>query len=553
MADSNYLKTKVLVIGAGPSGLSFAISAKKKDPNLEICVIDKSQDAGNHILSGAIIDSKILDNFIEKYIGSLDENEELKKELSLKVTGEKMFFLPNSKLSFDILKILNIAKKFYKPFASMLHQEDYVVALSSFVRALENYAKKIGVEVYHSFAAKEVIFNEESKLISGVKLVDLGLNETGEHQINYKEGEKIECEFLVLAEGVDGLLLEDLVKKVGLKRKTPQLYSVAVKEIISVSKEQYESFGKNNVIHSLGYPLCNFYSINLFGGGIVYPLEDQKLAVGIIVGLDWKYPDFCAQDALERFKNHPAIKKYIDGGEVVEAGAKMIPEGGFNAIPRSAFDEIGFNNAIILGDSAGFVDMRKIKGVHNAIRSAEAGSEALIRALDNNKNFARFYTENLKNNGVLDELYFSRNFRQTISKFGNFFGMPLSIFSHFLPDVKAEEDFKILSKKSYPLKLEKKFNKDFFVAMAKCEHRETQPNHITILDPKVCLKCQTEYNSPCIAFCPAGVYEKDSGGEAKPLNPSNCLHCKTCQRKCPYQNIKWSVPEGGSGTKYRRS
>ncbi len=550
---TNYLKTKVLVVGAGPSGLSFAISAKKKNSNLEICVIDKSADAGNHILSGAIVDAKILDNFIEKYIGSLDENEELKKELSLTVDGEQMLFLPNSVFSFDIKKVLNILNKFYKPFSSMLHKNDYVVSLSSLVRVLENYAKKIGVEVYHSFAAKEVIFDETSKAIRGVKLVDLGLDEKNERQANYTAGETIECDFLALAEGVDGLLSESLVEKAGLKRKTPQLYSVAVKEVISVTKEQYEKFGKNHVLHSIGYPLCNFYSINLFGGGIVYPVEDQKLAVGIIVGLDWKYADFCAQDALEKFKTHPAIKKYIDGGEVIEAGAKMIPEGGYNAIPRSNFDEIGFNNAIILGDSAGFVDMRKIKGVHNAIRSAEAGSDALMKSLDNNKDFARFYTENLKENGVLDELYFSRNFRQIISKLGNFFGMPLSIFSHFFPDIKGEEDFKVMSKKSYPLKLKKNFDKDFFVAMAKTEHRETQPCHIKILDPNLCLKCQEEFGSPCIAFCPAGVYEKDNNGDTKPLNPSNCLHCKTCQRKCPYQNIKWTVPEGGSGAKYKRS
>lgn len=561
--NNNYLKTNVLVVGAGVAGLCFSISLKVLNPSIEICVIDKSKDAGNHILSGALIDADTLNNFISNYILDFNNDEkevnEIKDSISLSVEKERLLFLPNSKLSFDVSKILKFYSKFYKPFSNMLHinkdgKGDYIVSLSTFVRALENYAKKLGVEVYHSFSASDLVFSDDKSFIKGVKLVDSGLNKEGEKQINYKEGEVIEANFIVLSEGADGLLTEKLIKEASLKRETPQVYSIGVKEVIRVSDEQYKAFGDNNVYHVLGYPLFNFLNLNMFGGGTIYPLKDNMLSASIIVGLDFEYKDFTPQDALTRFKEHPSIKKYISNGEVVEAGAKMIPEGGFNAIPRGQDNEIGFKNVIILGDSAGFVDMRKIKGVHNAIISAEAGAKAVVSFKDDNLSFAKNYTKLLEETSLLKELRLAKNYRQIISKLGNFFGMPLSIFSNFIPfNIKTKEDYKHISDKSYPLKLEKRFDKDFFTLMAKTEHRENEKSHLIIKDSTLCAKCDKEFSCPCISFCPAGVYEKNNEGMTKALNPSNCLHCKTCQRKCPFNNIVWTIPEGGGGAKYKKS
>ena len=558
---NNYLKTKVLVVGAGVAGLSFSIALKKMKPDIEICVIDKSENAGNHILSGALIDADVLDNFIEKYISDIDENAKLLKDaIKYNVNKESILFFPNSKVSINLAHILKFSSKFYSLFGKMLHKEknkkgDYIVSLSTFVRALEDYAIKQGVEVYHSFSAQDLIFNEDKSLVKGIKLKDQGLDKEGNKQVNYKEGEVVESDFIILAEGADGLLTEKLIKEVNLKRMTPQIFSIGVKEVISVKKEQFEAFGNDNVYHVLGYPLFNFFNLNMFGGGILYPVNENELAVGMIVGLDYKYNDFVPQDALERFKEHPKIKKFIQNGKVIEAGAKMIPEGGYNAIPRGVNQEIGFKNVVILGDGAGLVDMRKIKGVHNAIKSGEASAKALINSINDNKSFASNYTKELKELGVLKELYISKNYRQIIERLGNFFGLPFSIFSNLIPfSIKSKEDYKHITSKSYPLKLNMPINKGQFVGMAKAKHREDEPSHLIIKDSEICHKCEKKYKSPCISFCPAGVYEMNFvKGYAVPLNPSNCLHCKTCQKKCPFNNIIWSIPEGGEGAKYKKS
>lgn len=559
--NNNYLKTKVLVVGAGVAGLSFSIALKKLQKDIEICVIDKSENAGNHILSGALIEADTLDDFICNYITNIDEDAPLLKEtIKNNVNKEGILFFPNSKLSIDLVKLLKISSKFYSLFSKMLHKEknkkgDYIVSLSSFVRALEDYALKIGVEVYHSFSAENLLFSDDRSFVRGIKLKNQGLDKDGNKQINYKEGEEVEADYIILAEGADGLLTENLVREANLKRTTPQIFSIGVKEVISVTKEQYETFGRDNVFHVLGYPLFNFTNLNMFGGGILYPVNENELAVGMIVGLDYKYNDFVPQDALVRFKEHPRIKKFIEGGKVIEAGAKMIPEGGYNAIPRGSDNEIGFKNVVILGDSASLVDMRKIKGVHNAIKSGVAAAKGLVNSIGNNLHFAINYTNELEKLGVLKELYISKNYRQIIEKLGNFFGMPISIFSNLIPfNIKSKEDYKHMSLKSYPLKLEKPFNKGQFVGMAKAQHREDEPRHLIIKDNDICLKCEQKYKSPCISFCPAEVYEKNFvKGYAVPLNPSNCLHCKTCQRKCPFNNIIWSIPEGGEGAKYKKS
>jgi len=339
-----------------------------------------------------------------------------------------------------------------------------------------------------------------------------------------------------------------------LKRQSPQLYSVGVKELIQVSTEQYGKFTATRVVHAMGYPIWTpVIGPGMFGGGIMYPGAQNHISVGMIVGADWKYHDFNPQDALTNFKNHKFVKQFIEGGEVVEAGAKMIPEGGYYAIPRDQNSgSIGKANVMILGDSAGFVNMLKIKGLHNAIDSGICAAKAIAVSMDNPETAAVRYTKLLEQSNVDKEMKSAMNFRQTIARFGPLQGMPLSVLGGLLPKFNVEQDYEAMTIADYRLKCDKPFDKDSFTAVAATEHREEQPSHLTILDETICaLQCGPKFNNPCITFCPAGVYETIHD-KVKPANPSNCLHCKTCQRKCPFDNIRWTVPEGSGGPRYKR-
>jgi electron-transferring-flavoprotein dehydrogenase len=282
------------------------------------------------------------------------------------------------------------------------------------------------------------------------------------------------------------------------------------------------------------------------------PVSQNHISVGMIVGLDWKYCDFSPQDALANFKNHRFVKKFIDGGTIVEAGAKMIPEGGYYALPRNPqTSAIGKGNVLILGDGAGFVNMLKIKGLHNAIKSGIAAGRAIAECANNPAATASKYTELLNMLGVMREMKQAAKFRQTVAKFGPLFGMPASALGDKLPLFKIEKDYQVMTSKKYKYKPAKSYDKNTFTALAASEHREEQPSHLTIINTNICAQqCTPKLNSPCITFCPAGVYETVSG-QVKPANPSNCLHCKTCQRKCPFDNIRWTVPEGGGGPRYK--
>jgi electron-transferring-flavoprotein dehydrogenase len=255
---------------------------------------------------------------------------------------------------------------------------------------------------------------------------------------------------------------------------------------------------------------------------------------------------------LTLFKNHKFVKPFIDKGQVVEAGAKMIPEGGLYAIPHDPeTNSIGKGNVMILGDSAGFVNMLKIKGLHNAIDSGMAAGKAAFQCLKNPSDAAARYTACLMETNVMKEMESAANFRQSVAKFGPLQGMPLSVLGNWLPNFHIDPDYKEMARGKYRLKPALKFDKDTFTAVAATEHGEEEPCHLHILQPDICQRqCKPRFGQPCITFCPAGVYEEVQG-ILKAANPSNCLHCKTCQRKCPFDNIRWTVPEGSGGPRYK--
>ena len=570
-----YSKTSVLIVGAGPAGLAAAIKLKTIKPEIDICVVEKSADLGNHNLSGAVLEAEPLHTLLDSAVPGWKDSDAANEVLANKIDKNNIMFLLGKKLAFNIFFALKLAKIFHLGFGQMLHKGDYSVSISKLTRWMGQIAKDLGAEILAGFAAEDIIFDVaraaspckpgqacpergrgdgRATKATGVKLVDQGLDKEGNRQPNFVEGEIIEADFIVLAEGCDGLVTEKFVEKAQLQRESNQLYSVGVKELIKVSHEQYNKFTSSRVVHAMGYPIWTpVIGPGMFGGGIIYAGAQEHLSVGMIVGADWKYCDFNPQDALTNFKNHRFVRKFIDGGTVVEAGAKMIPEGGFHAIPRDPqTGSIGRGNVMILGDSAGFVNMLKIKGLHNAIDSGIQAAKAIADTIDSPEQAAVKYTDLVNRSNIAKEMKSAGNFRQAVAKFGPLQGMPLSVLGGLLPKFNIEKDYEAMTTAPYRLKPNQKFDKDSFTAVAATAHREEQPSHLSILNPEICkIRCAPTFNSPCITFCPAGVYET-IGDEVKPANPSNCLHCKTCQRKCPFDNIRWTVPEGGGGPRYKR-
>lgn len=542
------------MVGAGPAGLATAIQLKILESDIDVCVIEKAMDLGNHNLSGAVLEAEPLHSLLNSADFEWRDSDEAKEVLAHIIDKDDIMFLLGKNMAFNIFFALRLAKFFRLGFGQMIHKGDYSVSISKLTKWLGRIAKDLGAEVLTGFAAEDIIFDESTGKTKAVKLVDQGLDKEGNKQPNYVEGEIINADFVVLAEGCDGLLTEKFIEKVNLQRQSPQLYSVGVKELIKVSPEQYNKFTSGRVVHAMGYPIWTpVIGPGMFGGGILYAGVKEHLSVGMIVGADWKYHDFNPEDALTNFKNHRFVKQFIEGGEVVEAGAKMIPEGGYYAIPRDPqTGSIGKGNCMILGDSAGFVNMHKIKGLHNAIESGMLAAKAIVQTRDNSSQTASTYTGLVEKSNIAKEMKSARNFRQTVAKFGPLQGMPLSVLGGLLPKYGVEKDYEAMTIAKYRLKPGSNFDKDTFTAMAATEHREEEPSHLTILDSEICrTKCTPEFTSPCITFCPAGVYETIHD-EVKPANPSNCLHCKTCQRKCPFDNIRWTVPEGGGGPRYKR-
>lgn len=555
MADNkDYNKADVLIVGAGPAGLAAAIKVKSLRPEAEVCVIEKAAGLGCHNLSGAVLEADVLEQLLDSVEPDWRQSDQAGQVLGKKVQRDDVLFFAGKKLAVNICFALKIAKALRLGFGQMLHDGDYSVSISQLTRWLGRIAKDTGVEILTGFAAEDIILDKSGQKVAGVKLVDQGLNRQGEKQPNFLEGELLKADFVVLAEGCDGLLTEKFIEKAGLQRRAPQLYSVGIKELIKVSSEQYAKFGKDRVVHAMGYPLWRpVLGPALFGGSIIYAGDEDHLAVGVIVGADWKYYDFNPQDALANFKEHKFVKQFIDGGTVVEAGAKIAPEGGYYAVPREPVSgSVGKANCIITGDSAGFVNMLKIKGLHNAIDSGIKAGEAIAENFDAPQSVAGRYTELVDNSNIGKEMWAARSFRQVIAGFGMLLGFVLSVFSSLLGKLKVEEDYKAMKAVRYRLKCGREFDKDSFTALASTGHREDQPSHLTIKDGDICIQqCAKKFDRACITFCPAGVYETVDG-QVVPANPSNCLHCKTCQRKCPFDNIRWTVPEGCGGPKYQR-
>lgn len=560
-SKENYSHVTALVVGAGPAGLSTAIAVKSGNRDIDVAVLEKGNSIGNHNLSGAVIEFAPLNRLLNEAKPDWRGIKDAEDIFSRRVKSDDLCFLAGKERSVNISPLVRIGKWFRLPFGDMDNYDNHIVSISELTRFLGEIALSLGVEIYTGFGVREIVYDKIKGKVNGVRLVDQGIDREGATLPNYVKGEEITADIIILAEGANGLVTEDFIMKAGLKRKINQVFSVGVKEIIKVSDSRYKQFGENRVLHTIGYPLwLPIVGPTIFGGGFVYSYGKDQISIGIIAGADWKYCNFNPQKALEDFKQHRFIRQFIEGGKLIEAGVKIIPEGGYYAIPRyngqyignKAGNTIGYKNVIIAGDGAGFVNMRKMKGLHNAVESGMIAGRSAVQCIDRPDKAAEIYTELLERSSVMDEMRSSKNFRSIVARFGPMAGLSLSIIGRFLPIIDVEKDSKTMTGNRFKYDSDAEYDKTTFVALAGVEHREDQPSHLSILDSEICNKeCDPRFGRPCIGFCPAGVYEKING-KTLAANPSNCLHCKTCQIKCPYDNIRWTVPEGGGGPRYKQ-
>jgi electron-transferring-flavoprotein dehydrogenase len=520
----------ILVVGGGPAGLAAGLRAKQAaraaGRNHTVAVIDKAPAAGNHTLSGAAFEPACLDDLVP---GWRDLRTPFVTGL-IPVERDDMYFLR--------AKAANRIPAPLVP-SRMHHDGDVIISISRLVSFLAEQADAAGVEVYHGYSATDLIV--ENGAVKGVRLGRVGLAHDGSPKGNHIDAEEIRAAVTILADGTHGVLSTQFTEHFG-GGSVPRVYSLGMKAIVQFPEAS--PFGNNRVMHTLGYPARP----DVFGGGFMYSMGEKTVAVGLILGLDWKYGDLNPQREFETYRAHPFISRLLRGGVTVATGAKTIPEGGYNAIGA-----LSAPGGMVVGDGAGFVNMEKIKGIHYAIRSGMAAAETAVEALrsDGTVGTLDAYRERLEGNGVLADLRHARNYRQ-VFKHGLFMGTPLSLVSSFIPKTVSSHRDGAATKKGARLNRPDPGRMDgaTFVALTGTLHREDEPSHIQITNPEACVSCEADYANSCTHFCPGQVY-RWSGSEVV-LSPSNCLHCMTCTVKCPHDVIKWGPPEGGEGPRYKQ-
>ncbi len=520
----------ILVVGAGPAGLAAAIRAKQAAKaagrELSVAVIDKAPSPGNHLLSGATFEAACLDELLP---GWKDIRHSFTETMVPVERDDMLFLLPKS--------AHKIPKRVVP--SRMHHVGDYTISLVRLGQFLAEQADKLGVEVYHGYTARTLIV--EDGAVRGVRLAEVGLTVDGEPKGNHLAAEEVRAPITILADGTHGVISQQFVERFG-SGPNPQVYSLGMKAIVQFPEAS--PFGNNRVMHTLGYPLPQ----SVFGGGFLYALGEKTVAVGLILGLDWKYGDLNPQREFERFRAHPYITKLLKGGVTVATGAKTIPEGGYFAMAN-----LSAPGAMVVGDGAGFVNMEKIKGIHYAIRSGMAAADTAVEALgaDGTAGPLDGYRARIEASGMLEEFRHARNYRQ-VFKYGLLVGTPLSLVQSKLPKRLGIHHDGAATKKGARLNRPDPGRMDgvTFVALTGTIHREDEPSHIAITDPSQCVTCERDYANACTSFCPGQVYRWDGGKIV--LSPSNCLHCMTCTVKCPTLNISWVPPEGAEGPHYKQ-
>ena len=530
----------VVIVGAGPSGLSAAIRlgqlAAENDTELNICLLEKGSEVGAHILSGAVLETKALDELIPTW---------REKDAPLKTEAVDDNFL-----------FLTEGHSFALPTPPQMDNKgNYIVSLGNVCRWLKEQAEELGIQIFEGFSASEILYDDEA--VAGVSTSDMGVASDGSHKDNFSAGYELRAKYTLFAEGCRGSLTKELFQKFDMRSKSDaQSYAIGIKELWEVEPTCHRP-GK--IVHTIGWPLDN----KTYGGSFLYHLEDNQVAVGFVIGLDYNNPYLSPFEEFQRFKMHPAIRPTFEGGRRIAYGARALNEGGFQSIPQLVCP-----GAAIIGCAAGFVNVPKIKGSHNAMKTGMVAAESAFKALMNGGNkILESYPKELKNSWVWDELYRVRNIRPAF-RYGLWAGLIYSALDTYLFRGKAPWTFKQHAdhKSLLPAARSKKieypkpdglvsFDRLSSVFISNTNHEEDQPVHLTLKDKSVPISINLKvYDSPEQRYCPAGVYEiiddGDGDGPRLQINAQNCVHCKTCDIKDPSQNINWVVPEGGGGPNY---
>jgi len=549
MGYTDIISTDVLIIGAGVAGLSSAIELanrlKRKDDKKRILLLDKGENIGSHILSGAIIEPKIFKTLLNsaEYF-DIPFDTKVTEETTLKLNAEDEFEIP--------IKLPQLS-----------NEDNYIASLGEVCRYLAKVAEKKGVEIYTGFAVEKLIYDK--KRVAGVKLKDTGVSREGKKLKNYQAGNIVEAKVIIFAEGSRGHLTKKLIDRFDLDEgKNPQIYSLGVKELWSVPEGNIKA---GEIYHTIGFPLEDKRE---FGGGFIYGLSKNRVALGLVVGLDYENPKTDIHALMQVWKTHPFVSKFLEGGELLEFGAKTIPEGGWNSIPKSYGE-----NFLIVGDGAGFLSTLKLKGVHLAVESGISAGKAVANALildDISEDRLAYYEKLIESGNIYKELYPIRDTRavmrdgmilgglkvamQLLTK-SSFFGVP-----ELEPDMDRTKKVKDCTSPSTKERFEDRldfdgkltYDKESSVFYSHLKYDENQPVHLIINNPEEFKKSNIEqFGLSEEYFCPARVYElhEDSRGEKSfRIHAENCIHCKTCDIKSPNGGITWTPPYGADGPNY---
>ncbi|MET4633741.1 electron transfer flavoprotein-ubiquinone oxidoreductase [Kaistia defluvii] len=544
LPDREAMEFDVVIVGAGPAGLAAAIRLKQLDPDVTVVVVEKGSEVGAHILSGAVIDPIALDKLLPEW------RQESDTPLKTPVVEDQFLFLGPA----GSVRLPN----FMMP-PLMSNHGNYVVSLGNVCRWLAAKAEALGVEIYPGFAAAELLFDENGA-VAGVATGDMGVGRDGEPGPNFQRGMELRGKYTLIGEGARGSLAKQLIGSFGLAEgREPQKYGLGIKELWQVDPKLHKP---GLVQHSFGWPL----DFSTGGGSFLYHLEDNQVVVGFVVHLNYKNPYLSPFEEFQRFKTHPAIAPVFSGGKRLSYGARAITEGGYQSVPKLVFP-----GGALIGCSAGFVNLPRIKGSHNAMLSGMEAAENVAEALAAGRSGDELlgYEANWRKGPIGRDLKTVRNVKPLWSKLGTLGGilaggidmwantLGFTLFGtlkHGKPDFAATRPAAECKKIAYPKPDGVlTFDRLSSVFLSNTNHEEDQPIHLQVLDPALQKTSEHDvYAGPSARYCPAGVYEwvEEPNGPRFVINAQNCVHCKTCDIKDPNQNINWTTPEGAGGPNY---
>ncbi|MBR8844751.1 MULTISPECIES: electron transfer flavoprotein-ubiquinone oxidoreductase [unclassified Pseudoalteromonas] len=546
MVERETMEFDVVIVGAGPAGLSCAIrlaqQAQEKQQELMICVVEKGSEVGAHVLSGAVFETKALDELIPDWAAK-------GAPVTTKVTGDDIYLFKNE-INATKLPHLVVPKTFK-------NDGNYIVSMGNVCRWLAEQAEQLGIEIFPGFSAHSLIIEEQQ--VKGIITGDMGLDRDGQPKDSYMPGMELRAKYTVFAEGCRGHLGKQLIAEFKLdKDASPQHYGIGFKEIWQVDPSKHK---EGLVVHGTGWPLDN----DTHGGSFMYHAENNQVVVGLIIDLNYTNPHLSPFDEFQRMKHHDTFASVLEGGERIAYGARAIAKGGFHSLPK-----MHFPGGLLIGCDAGTLNFAKIKGNHTAMKSGMLAADAIIEALGQESAPSDLvsFADKFKASWLYDELYQSRNFGPAMHKLGRIMGgaynmIDQNIFSGSLPftikdehqdhaQLKLASESQTISYRKPDGKLS--FDKLSSVFLSNTNHEEVQPCHLQLKDSEIPIKVNlAKFDEPAQRYCPAGVYEvneNEQGEKQFVINSQNCIHCKTCDIKDPSQNITWVTPEGAGGPNY---